>query len=150
MINWTHREHRETKNAYRSLAGNTCEKWPFGKWRRRWELVSFPLESYCPDLPASFLSSSDVRYQILQFRTGLLNDSEICYKLIFLIHNAFLQYLLTAISYNHQTALTASETDVRFWKVPAGACLIQHYHSLYISYQSVPYYFLLNLHPSWW
>lgn len=78
MINWTYREHRETKNAYKSLAGNACGKWPFGRWRRKQELINFPLESYCHDLPGSFLSSSDVRYQILQFRIGLLNDSKIC------------------------------------------------------------------------
>jgi hypothetical protein len=53
------------------------------------ELHSFRLESYCHILPASFLSSFYVRYQILQVRTGLLNNSEICCTLIFLVQNVF-------------------------------------------------------------
>jgi hypothetical protein len=59
MINW---KESETKNAYRSLIGKAWKKWPFGRWRKSRELITFPLESYCHDLPAFILSSFDVRY----------------------------------------------------------------------------------------
>jgi hypothetical protein len=41
MNNWTDREHRETKNVNRSLAGKACEKWPLGKLEKQTRVNQF-------------------------------------------------------------------------------------------------------------